>query len=56
VTRHVHGNAHSPQLIGWAAGLIAGAATLAVTRSPAAAAATVAAAHRFAQQALKRLR
>jgi hypothetical protein len=56
VTRHVHGDAHSPQLIGWAVGLVAGAAALALTRSPGAAAASCAVAKRFAQDALKSLR
>jgi len=56
VTRHVHGTAHSPQLIGWAAALLAGAATLAITRSPTAAAASVVAAKSFAQRAIKSLR
>ena len=53
VTRAVHGLPHSPQLIGWAAGLVAGAAALAVTRNAGAAAASYAVAKKLAQKALK---
>jgi hypothetical protein len=44
VTRAIAGEAQSPQLRGWVAGLVAGAALLALTRSPTAAAAGFAAA------------
>ncbi len=43
VSRALGGEAESPQLRGWLGGLVAGAALLAVTRSPAAAAAGFAA-------------
>jgi hypothetical protein len=55
VTRAVHGMPHSPQLIGWAAGLVAGAAALALTRNAGAAAASYAVAKKLAQRAVKSL-